>query len=71
MKKEDAYVGQIVRFGRKNGEKTLGRVVKVNVKNLKVETMETRGRNKTHRVGGRWTVHPSLCEPVAGELSDE
>jgi hypothetical protein len=53
-----------VLFGRGSGEKTLGKIVKINRKNFKVETLEVRGTKKTHRKGGRWNVPPSLCKPA-------
>lgn len=53
-------VGDTVRFGRPNGEKTLGKVVKVNRKSLKVEILESRGSRS--QAGQVWRVHPSLCE---------
>lgn len=64
MQKQDAYVGQQVYFGRRNGEKTLGEVVKVNGKNLKVKQLETRGEYKSYPVGTLWTVPPTLCTPA-------
>jgi hypothetical protein len=62
--REEAHVGQKVYFGRKNGEKTLGKVIRVNRKNLKVEQLESRGTYRDHAVGAKWTVHPSLCTPA-------
>lgn len=63
MQHSDAYVGQQVRFGRRNGEKTLGTVVKVNPRRLKIRQDESRGG---HPVGTLWTVTASLCTPVSG-----
>ena len=57
-------VGMKVMFGRTNGEKTLGVIVKVNPKKLKVEQLEQRGVQKNHSVGTVWTVPRSLCTPV-------
>lgn len=45
-----------VSFGRPNGEKTVGKIVKVNPKKLKIEQTEVRGRQKTHSIGTVWTV---------------
>ena len=53
------YSGDIVRFGRPNGEKTLARVVKVNRKTIYVTTLERRG-NKPAGTG--WRVPPSMAE---------
>lgn len=63
------HVGQTVRFGRRNGEQSLGKVVKVNTKSIKVELLEARGVYKAHRVGGLWRVHPSLCSPCDGKAA--
>ena len=64
MKKEDGRIGMKVYFGRRNGEQTLGEIVKINTKKFKVATLESRGVKKSHRVGGIWTVPPSLCRRV-------
>lgn len=55
-------VGDTVRFGRPTGEKTLGKVTKINRKTITVETLEARGRNGRTKAGHKWRVHPSLCE---------
>jgi hypothetical protein len=57
-------IGMKVMFGRTNGQKTLGEIVKVNPKKLKVKQLEQRGVQKSHRVGSIWTVPRSLCTPV-------
>ena len=67
MRREDGRINMLVRFGRRHGEKTLGRIIAINPKNFKVETLETRGMRKTHIVGGKWTVPPALCEPAIEE----
>jgi len=54
-------VGDRVYFGRPNGEQTLGEVVKVNLKSLKVKQVEVRGTFRTRAVGTLWKVPPSLC----------
>tara|TARA_R110000824_G_scaffold49501_1_gene139017 strand:- start:153 stop:503 length:351 start_codon:yes stop_codon:yes gene_type:complete len=54
--KADLAPGQTVYFGRPNGEKTKGRVVKVNRTKAKVEQLEQRGVYKAHPVGTVWTV---------------
>ena len=56
--------GMIVEFGRRNGEKTRARVLRVNKRTLTVETVETRGTRKTHPVGSKWRVHPALVKIV-------
>jgi len=64
MTRDEAYVGQKVFFGRKNGEKTAGTVVKVNRKKLKVRQDEARGTYRDYAVGTVWTVPASLCWPA-------
>lgn len=54
-------IGDRVYFGRPNGEQTLGEVVKVNLKNLKVKQVEVRGTFRTRAIGTLWKVPPSLC----------
>ena len=57
MSKDIEYkVGMIVEFGRPNGEKTQGKIVKVNPKKIKVEQIGTRGVKKTYDEGALWTV---------------
>ena len=52
--------GDVVIFGRDNGEKTRGKIVKVNKKSFKVEILEDRGsRSKKGQV---WRVAKTLCE---------
>lgn len=52
----DYKIGMTVSFGRPNGEKTVGKIVKVNPKKLKIEQTEVRGRQKSHSIGTVWTV---------------
>ena len=67
MKKtSDFKVGDVVIFGRAYGEQTLGKVIKVNRKTLKVETLETRGRGRGKEPGRVWGVPPSLCTLANG-----
>ncbi len=58
-------VGQHVLFGRQNGEKTLGEIVKVNQKNVKVKTLESRGQRRSYAVGSVWSVPKSLIFPAS------
>jgi len=58
-------IGDKVLFGRKHGQQSLGEVVKVNRKSLKVKLLEPRGVYKAHAVGGIWRCAPSLCTLVA------
>jgi len=54
--------GDKVLFGRPNGEKTLGRVLKVNRKSVKVEQLEARGQFRSYAVGTKWNLGPSFVE---------
>ena len=53
-------VGDTVLFGRTNGEKTRGRITKVNSKSYKVTTLESRGTRSQYTSGGSWRVPHSL-----------
>ncbi len=55
--------GATVEFGRENGEKTRGRVLKINKKSVLVETLEDRGSR--HVKGAKFRVHPSLVTVVS------
>jgi len=57
-------VGQKVIFGRPNGEKTKGTIVKINKAKLKIRQDESRG---TRPIGTIWTVPPSLCTTLDGK----
>lgn len=59
-------VGQQVFFGRSNGERTLGTVLKINTGSVKVRQDESRGTMKAHPVGTVWRVAPSLITPITG-----
>ncbi len=63
----DFHVGQKVRFGRTNGEKTLGEIVKLNPKKAKVKTLEERGGF----FGQIWNVPYSMLQPVDGPVVKE
>lgn len=56
-------VGQRVIFGRPNGERTLGEIVKMNPSKAKVKTLEGRGA-LPNLVGVVWGVPYSLMTPV-------
>jgi len=64
----EARVGMKVFFGRGNGEKTLGEVVKINPTKAKVKTLETRGNGRGSDVGAVWSVPYSLMHPADGVL---
>lgn len=58
--------GDKVVFGRRNGESTLGTVVKVNQTRAKIRQDQERGQQKTHLVGTVWDVPFALIRPVEG-----
>lgn len=59
--------GTIVTFGRTNGEKTTGKVVKTLPSGkLKIEQLVPRGN---HPIGTVWTVAPSLVTPTNGQTT--
>lgn len=62
----DFKVGEQIRFGRGRGEQTLGTVIKVNRKKLKVRQDEARGTMRSYAIGTVWTVPPSLCSKTDG-----
>lgn len=64
----EARVGMKVFFGRGNGEKTLGEIVKINPTKAKVKTLQTRGNGRGSNVGAVWTVPYSLMHPADGVL---
>lgn len=61
MRKEDCQLGLPVIFGRENGQKTRGFIVKLNNKTAKVRTRESRGRRSES--GTDWSVGYSLIQP--------
>lgn len=62
MLREMCRIGMIVEFGRENGEKTRGEVVKLNRKMAKVKILEARGRNS--EAGAVWNVGYGLMAEV-------
>lgn len=56
-------VGDKVYFGRAHGEQTLGEVLKVNEKTVKVRQLEPRGVAKAHPVGTVWKVPRDEVRP--------
>lgn len=54
-------IGDKVLFGRPNGEKTQGRIVKINPSSVKVEQIEARGGRP---IGTVWRVAPSFIFPL-------
>jgi len=68
MRKEDCRKGMLVVFGCENGEKTIGKVVKLNQKTARIETFEDRGSRT--KAGQTWRVGYSLIEPHNGDVSN-
>lgn len=66
MDRSQLRVGQIVYFGRQDGEKTKAKIVKLNPKNAKVQTLERRGHGRGSDVGATWNV-PYALLTSAGE----
>jgi hypothetical protein len=52
--------GDKVYFGRKNGEKTLGEIVRVNRRSYTIKQLESRGLYRDYAVGTKWKVAKSL-----------
>lgn len=65
MLRSECKSGMIIRFGRKNGEKTKARITRVNTKTVTVETIEERGQRKIRPAGAVFRVPFSLADPVA------
>lgn len=59
-------IGDLVEFGRPNGEKTEGRVVRVNAASITISQTEQRGSHRVREVGTKWRVHPALVRLVGG-----
>lgn len=59
-------IGDLVTFGRPNGEQTEGRVVRVNAASITIEQTEARGVTRVREAGAKWRVHPSLVRLVSG-----
>jgi len=59
-------IGDLVTFGRPNGEKTEGKVVRVNAASITIEQTEVRGVSRVREAGTKWRVHPSLVSLVGG-----
>ena len=57
-------VGDLVTFGRPNGEQTEGRVLRVNAASVTIEQTEARGVTRVREAGAKWRVHPSLVRLV-------
>jgi len=61
-------VGDIVVFGRAQGEKTIGKVVgQTRTGKLKIQQMEERGTGRNYKPGEVWTVPPGLVQLAASD----
>ena len=63
MEKTELKTGMVVYFGRKNGEKTKGQIIKVNRTKCKVRQEESRGMYRDYPLGTVWTVPFNLIWP--------
>jgi hypothetical protein len=66
MEKSELRVGMEVMFGRPGdrAEKTRGKIVKLNPKRAKIQSLENRGK---HGQSATWVVPYALIYPVGGE----
>lgn len=64
MERNEIKIGMVVFFGRPNGEKTKGTVIKVNRTKCKIRQEESRGMYRDYSVGTVWTVPFTLMWPV-------
>lgn len=62
-------VDDMVYFGRTHGEKTLGKIKKVNPKKYKIEQMEDRGSIRDYPIGTLWTVPFHLVSAAPGTVA--
>jgi hypothetical protein len=56
MLPQECKFGMKVYFGRKNGQKTLAEVIKLNPTRAKVKTLEQRGQGRGSAIGSVWNV---------------
>lgn len=70
MLREHCKIGMKVIFGRPNGEKTIGEVVKIGPKKAKVKTLEARGYFFRKNSGVKWSVPFGLMEHLDGRLEE-
>lgn len=71
MNRSDIRVGMAVYFGRSQGEKSLGRVTKINRIKVMVEQVTNRGVLKDYPMGQLWAVPPSLLSPAPQESLEQ
>jgi hypothetical protein len=66
MNRDECRVGMIVEFGRENGERTKGIIVKMNPKKAKVRILESRGAGRGSEAGSQWGVPYSMMVAAQG-----
>jgi hypothetical protein len=57
-------LNQSVYFGRERGEKTLGKIIKLNTASAKIQTCESRGNGRASAPGRIWNVTYGLITPA-------
>ena len=70
MTREDCRIGMIVEFGRENGERTKGVIVKMNPKKAKVRILESRGEGRGSQSGSVWGVPYSMMIAVQDAITE-
>ena len=70
MNHEQCRVGMQVFFGRENGEKTLGEVIRKNPTKAVVRTLESRGDGRGSFVGAEWRVPYSMLSPATNVVAN-
>lgn len=69
MDRNGLVTGMVVSFGRSHGEHTLGEIVRINRKNVKVLQLEPRGSHKSYEVGSLWLVPDDMVTPAKVDQS--
>lgn len=64
MLKSELKLNQLVKFGRENGEQTLGKIVKLNHTKAKIQIVQNRGNGRGSVPGSLWSVPYSLIYPA-------
>lgn len=70
MIREECRVGMVVEFGRENGERTKGVIFKMNPKNAKIRSLESRGAGRGSQSGSIWVAPYSLIVAVQDATTD-
>lgn len=64
MQKNQLKIGQTVSFGRPNGEKTLGIIIRLNISSATIESIEDRGITSVKRSGLKYRVAYEFIYPA-------